>query len=291
MGTAMDIQGSICVVTGASSGLGRQTAIDLAKDGATVCVVARREELLQELIAELSGAHSGGPHEGSGAHSGGPHEGSGAPHSYVTTDVSDRSEVQRLAATVEERYGRLDVLVNNAGFSRGRAFEGPASVEDVEMVMQTNFLGTVYCCAEFLPLLERSAPSSIVNVASIAGRMAFGNASAYCASKFAVVGWSEAARFDLEKRDVHLSLVEPGPIPTDGFSQEALVEHPLLKYALGTPSDVSQAIRDAIRKNKAERVVPRWYYLAQIPRIITPPLYRQVVKRMVSHRVPKEQKS
>src|SRR5687768_183260 len=137
MGLSMDIRDSICVVTGASSGIGKQTAIDLAADGATVCVVARREELLQELVEELSGAHSGGPPEKSGAHSGGPPEKSGAhsggppeksgahsggppeksgahsggppeksgapPHSYVTADVSERSEVQRLAATVEER--------------------------------------------------------------------------------------------------------------------------------------------------------------------------------------------
>ena len=265
----MDLQGKVCVVTGASSGIGKHTALDLAKDGAIVCLVARREEKLAEVLAELPGQG----------------------HTLFVCDVSERAQVAKLAEHVRTNYGRLDVLINNAGFSRGRDFRGRDSVEDVEMMMATNFLGAVYCSAELLDLLEASRPSQIVNVASIAGRLAFGNASGYCASKFALVGWTEGAAYDLEPRGVRLSLVEPGPIPTDGFSQEALVEHPILKYSLGSAKDVSAAIRDVITGDKRERIVPRGYWLAQFPRLVTPWLHRAVVRKMVTKRVPKEQRS
>lgn len=265
----MDVARKICVITGASSGIGRRTALDLAADGAILCLVARRAEKLAEVLEELPG-------EG---------------HTYFVCDVSDREQVAKLGDHVRSVYGRTDVLINNAGFSRGRDFRGQDSVEDIEMMLATNFLGAVYCAAEFLDLLEASQPSQIVNVASIAGRLAFGNASGYCASKFALVGWTEGAAFDLEPRGVRLSLVEPGPIPTDGFSQQALVDHPILRHSLGSAGDVSAAIRDVIKNDKRERIVPRAYWLAQFPRLVAPWLHRSVIRKMVVKRVPKEQRS
>ena len=265
----MQIKGKVCVITGASSGIGRRTAIDLAADGAVVCVVARRAEKLEEVLAGMPG-------EG---------------HTFFVCDVSDRAQVAKLSEHVRATYGRLDVLINNAGFSRGRDFQGKESVEDIEMMLATNFFGAVYCAAEMLDLLEASQPSQIVNVASIAGRLAFGNASGYCASKFALVGWTEGAAYDLEPRGVRLSLVEPGPIPTDGFSQQALVDHPILRYSLGSASDVSAAIRDVIKNDKRQRIVPRGYWLAQFPRLVFPWLHRAAIRKMVIKRVPKEQRS
>ncbi len=258
----------ICVVTGASSGIGKRTATDLAAAGATVCCTARREEPLRELVRSLPG-------EG---------------HSFFTADVTDRSEMRALAAHVSSTYGRCDVLVNNAGFSRGREFLGLGSLDDIDAVMATNFFGAVNCTAHLLELLERSAPSNIVNVASVAGRFAFGNASAYCASKFALVGWSEAIRFDLASKGISVSLVEPGPVPTEGFAQEALVGHPLLKHALGSTEEVSAAIRDVVEGDKPQRVTPRWYYLFQIPKVVVPGLFRFGVGKVATPRVPKEEK-
>jgi uncharacterized protein len=251
----------VCLVTGASSGIGRRTALDLAAGGAEVCAVARREDRLESLLDEMGGEEQG--------------------HSYFVADVSDRDQVVKLARTIEARYGRLDVLVNNAGFSRERPFHEDGFVEDLEKVMKTNFYGVVYCTHELLPLLTKSAPSSVVNVASFAGRLALGGSPAYSASKFAVVGLSESLHFQLADKGVSVSVVEPGLIPTEGFPQTALVKDPVLKYALGTEEDVSRAIRDAIDRRKMERVVPRWYYLLQFPRLIAPPLYRLVQKKMV----------
>ena len=259
----MYLDGKICVVTGASSGIGRRLARDLAGKGAVVCAAARREDRLSELVRDLTPVASGA-------------------HSYVVTDVADRDQVHRLAEHVRETYGRCDVLINNAGISGGRPFDGEQSLETLEKVFRTNFFGAAYCTAAFLPLLESSAPSHVVNIASIAGRVAFGNGSAYCGSKFALVGWSESLYYDLKRKGIHVSLVEPGPIPTEGFPQTALIGSPILRRALGGADDVSRAVQHAIRHKKMQRAVPRFYYLAPILRLLAPPLFRFAAKRLAS---------
>ncbi len=261
----MGLRNRVCVLTGASSGIGKRTAIELAADGAKVCIVARRQELLAGLLEELGGTERG--------------------HSMFQCDVSDRAQVSELATFVRDTYGRCDVLINNAGFSRGGEFQGVDTLDATEDVIRTNYLGTVYCTAHLLDLLEASAPSNIVNVASMAGRLAFPHSSAYVASKFAVVGWSESVRFDLEERGISVSLVEPGPIPTEGFPQETLLSHPILKFALGSQGDVSKAIRVAASRGKKQRVVPRFYYLFQLPKLLAPPFYRFAARKLTTPHV------
>lgn len=259
---SVDLGGKVCVITGASSGIGRRTAQDLARRGAVVCAVARRERLLAELVESLPGD----------------------AHSYFAADVSDPARVRALARHVEERHGRCDVLINNAGFSSGGIFRGADSLADLHRVIDTNLFGAIHCSAELLPLLERAAPSHIVNVTSMAGRLSIPGASAYCASKFALVGWTESARYDLESKGVYLSSVEPGPIPTEGFPQTGLVRHPLLSRALGSPADVSRAIIGSIEHRRPQRVVPRPYYLLQFLRLSAPRLFRVLVRRVVGRR-------
>ena len=114
---------TVWVITGASSGIGRKTAIDVAAAGATVCVAARREGRRKELLDELPG-------EG---------------HSLHVTDVSERSQVKALADHVTTTHGRVDVLVNNAGYAGPVGFEGAGTIAEVESLMATNFFGAVYC--------------------------------------------------------------------------------------------------------------------------------------------------
>jgi uncharacterized protein len=260
----MNYQQMVCVVTGASSGIGRVTALDLAARGAKVCVAARRQDRLAEVVSAMGG--------------------DGAGHSYVVTDVGKRSDVRALEAHVRSTYGRCDVLVNNAGFSREVPLDEPGGVEALEAVMATNFFGAVYCTAEFLPLLLESAPSHVVNVASVAGRLASAGTPAYCASKFALVGWSEALHYDLADRGVYVSLVEPGFVSTEGFPQEDLVGNPMLRRIVASPEEVAIAIRHAISNRKQQRVVPRYYYLFQIPRLLAPPIFRWAQERLVKPR-------
>ncbi len=246
----------VCVVTGASSGIGRRTCLDLAQDGAKVVAFARREDRLASLIEEMGGE----------------------PHSFVVGDVSVRKDVTRLAAHVEEAYGRCDALVNNAGFSTGGGYGNGDGLADLKRVMATNFFGAANCLSVLLPLLERSAPSSVVNVASIAGRLAVGSSS-YTASKFALVGWSESLSYELAPRGISVSLVEPGLIPTEGFPQEMFVNSGAMRIFLGSEAGVSKTIRRAVDKPKIQRMTPKWYYLLQLPRLLTPPLYRAFAER------------
>jgi NAD(P)-dependent dehydrogenase (short-subunit alcohol dehydrogenase family) len=257
-------QDKVCVVTGASSGIGRRTALDLAADGARVCIAARRSDRLQEVLEAMGGEARN--------------------HSMVVADVAKKSDVRSLGAHVRRTYGRLDVLVNNAGISAHSGFSEQGGVATLEKVMKVNFFGAVYCTAEFLPLLVAAAPSHVVNISSVAGRLALGGSPAYCASKFAMVGWSEALHFELRPKGVFVSVIEPGLIPTEGFPQTIPQQDRLMRYTLGTVEDVSAAIRHAIARRKLERTVPRWYYLLQIPRLLTPPLYRLVNDKLVAPR-------
>lgn len=252
----------VCVVTGASSGIGRRTALDLAAAGAKVCVAARRRERLESLVTEMGGPAAG--------------------HSLVVTDVSNRADVRALAAHVKETYGRLDVLINNAGFAGGEGMTGPDSIDDIEVVFATNFFGAVYCTGEMFELLVSSAPSHVVNVASMAGRLATPGTSTYAASKFALVGWTEALQPDLAERGIYLSSVEPGFVPTEGFPQKNLVGDRFMKHILGSDAQVSAAIRDAIDHRKPQRVVPRWYYILQVPRVLAPGLFRFALNKVAN---------
>jgi hypothetical protein len=258
----VDLKGKVCVVTGASSGIGHRTALDLAELGATVCGVARRAERLESLVAELTG-------EG---------------HSSMPADVTKKSHVRAMGAHVRDVHGRCDILVNSAGISGAGTFDGRAAVARTEHVMRTNFFGALYCTAELLPLLEAAAPSNVVNIASIAGRIALRGSSAYAASKFALVGWSESLHFELSDRGVFVSLIEPGPLPTEGFPMTDIEKDPLMRWVLTSDEKVSSAVLDAISGRKLQRVVPRWYYLLPIGRLVAPPIYRRAQGRVAAIR-------
>jgi NAD(P)-dependent dehydrogenase (short-subunit alcohol dehydrogenase family) len=240
--------------------LGRRTALDLAAEGNRVCVAARREERLVSLVEEMGGTTRG--------------------HSFHVTDVGDRGQVEQLAAHVRDTYGRLDVLVNNAGIPGNETF-GPDAVEKIERVMRVNFFGAVNCTAALYDLLLASAPSHVVNVTSVSGRIATPGFASYTASKFALVGWTESLQPELAKKGIYVSSVEPGFIPTEGFPQTNLASDPMLSRILGTDEMVSDAIRDAISHRKPQRVVPRWYYLFQVPKVLVPPVYRFVLNRVM----------
>lgn len=261
----MKPEGKVWVVTGSSSGIGRRTSLDLAARGALVCAVARRESLLSELVAEMGGEQAG--------------------HSYFVADVSRDEDVAGLGAHVRDRHGRCDVLVNNAGFSRPGKFVDDDALEKLHDVMATNFFGVVRVTKELLPLLIEAAPSSIVNVASVAGRLGLNGGGAYCASKFALVGWSESLHFELAGLGVHVGIVEPGPVPTEGFPQADLLSDRLLRRAVSSPAAVSKAIRTTAERRKLQRVVPRAFYLLEVARYLSPPLYKFAQRRVVGDRV------
>jgi short-subunit dehydrogenase len=142
--------------------------------------------------------------------------------------------------------------------------------------MELNFYAQVRLTEELLPLLKASAPSSIVNVSSVAGRVAGGPRSgAYSASKFALAGWTEALHLELRRDQVHVGLVLPGFISTEGMPQEELRSRALTRWMVSTPEKVAKAIWAAGPGGKAERYVPRPYWLAAAARLLAPRLVRR----------------
>jgi short-subunit dehydrogenase len=243
----------IALVTGASSGIGEATARRLAREsGARLVLVARREDRLRALAAELGGA------------------------TVIAADLVDEAAPVRVARVVEEEHGRLDLLVNNAGAAwRGRF--GEAGWDNVRRHMELNFDATVRLTEALLPLLRRSAPSSIVNVASTAARVARGNSGAYSASKFALAGWSDALHLEERPHGVHVGLVLPGFVATEGFPQRELRERAATRWLVSKPEKVAEAILDAGPGGKAERFVPRAYWLVSAMRIMAPRLLRRML--------------
>jgi short-subunit dehydrogenase len=244
----------VALVTGASSGIGEATARRLARiPGARLVLVARREDRLRALAATL-----------------------GDQTSFVAVDLLDEDAPERIRAHVSERHGRLDLLVNNAG-AAWRATFGEGGYENVSRTMAINFNAQVRLTEALLPLLRTSAPSSIVNVASTAGRVARAGSGAYSASKFALIGWSDSLWAEERSHGVHVGLVLPGFISTEGFPQAELTARPLTRWIVSTPEKAAEAIYQTGVEKRPERYVPRPYYLAALLRILTPALVRRVL--------------
>ena len=250
---SFDTQGKVAVVTGASSGIGAATAARLARLGMTVIAVARRAERLEELAAEHPGV---------------------LPY---TADVTRTEEVDALAAWVERTHGACHVLVNNAGIGGG-SFSGRDDLDDAVRTIDVNLLGPIRCMAAFASLLEASAPARVVNVASVAGKLGVGP-SAYAASKFGLVGFSESTGFAWASRGITVCELNPGFIETEGFTQSQIKRTPLAGI-VGKPEDVARAVHDVIDSGAAERTVPRWYRAFVVTRHVATPLYRAVAGRM-----------
>jgi NAD(P)-dependent dehydrogenase (short-subunit alcohol dehydrogenase family) len=252
-----DPRGKVVVVTGASSGIGEATARRLASAGVTVVAVARRSDRLEALAREFADA-----------------PGRIVPHA---ADVADTAAVDALAAWVEAEFGACHALINNAGVGGG-GFEGRDDLDDTLRTLDINLLGTFRCLAAFADLLERSAPSRVVNVASVAGKLGIGPAG-YAASKFGVVGLSEALNLSWASRGITVTQLNPGFIQTEGFQQEHLKGGPL-ENLVGAPEDVAEAVVEVLRSGTPERTVPAWYRPLVLLRHLAPPLYRSIASRM-----------
>jgi short-subunit dehydrogenase len=245
----------VMIVTGASSGIGEATARRLAREPhAALVLVARRAERLRALAAALGERKV----------------------SYVAIDLLDDDAPATILAHVQERHDHLDLLVNNAGAAwRARFADG--GYENVRRTMAINFDAQVRLTEALLPLLRASAPSAIVNVSSTAGRVGRAGSGAYSASKFALAGWSDSLYAEERANGVHVGLVLPGFISTEGFPQSELTAKPWTRWAVSTPEKGAEAIYEAGIGGRAERYVPRAYGLAAAMRVLAPALVRRVM--------------
>jgi short-subunit dehydrogenase len=242
------------VITGASSGIGEATARRLARESGTELVlVARREERLRALAEELP-----------------------CQATYVALDLTEPDAPQRVASHVVERLGRLSLLVNNAGAS-WRASFAEGGYENVHRHMELNFDAVVRLTEALLPILRASTPASIVNVASTAGRVARARTGSYSASKFALIGWTDSLHSEEKAAGVHVGMVLPGFIATEGFPAAELREKALTRWLVSKPERVADAILEVGPGGRAERYVPRPYALAAVVRVLAPGLVRRVL--------------
>ena len=245
----------VAVVTGASSGIGAATARALAREGWTVVAAARRTERLTALAAAAADA--------------------GLPGRIVPAalDVRDTAGVDALAAAVERDHGRCDLLVCNAGVGGGDLTDR----EDLDAaleVLDVNLLGTLRCCAAFADLLRRSAPAQVINVASVAGKLGVGPA-AYVASKFGMVGLSEALDLGWRSRGVAVTQLNPGFIRTEGFPQAWADGTPVARVVADADA-VAAAVLRSVRDRARERTVPGWYRGVVVLRHVLAPLWWRI---------------
>lgn len=235
----MDFRGKIAVVTGASSGIGRVTALSLAQAGATVVATARREPLLQEVTASCR-EHT-------------------ADSCYIVGDLGEKAFAEHLVAHTVATFGRIDILVNNAAIPMHRPIY-EISVEDAEDVMRINFLSCLWTTFAAIPHMLVQGESSgeggyIVNVSSFAAMVTPTHETLYAASKGAMNGFTRGLWNDLAGSGIHCALVIPGPIDTeiwDKFDDENAYSGTLYPAQL-----VADEILASIRKRRFEVTVPR----------------------------------
>jgi NADP-dependent 3-hydroxy acid dehydrogenase YdfG len=200
MPTNTELKGTVSLITGASSGIGHATALELATQGSSVALVARRRERLEELAQQV--------------------EQSGGKALVIEADVGEREQAEAAIEQTVSELGRLDTLVNNAGVMLLGPIEN-APIEEWETMLSVNVEGLLYCAHAALPHLLRAAEdgprkvADMVNISSVAGRVARLGSGVYNLTKYGVGAFSESLRQEVTERHVRVSLVEPGAVSTE----------------------------------------------------------------------------
>ncbi|MER5538684.1 SDR family NAD(P)-dependent oxidoreductase [Streptomyces mirabilis] len=226
------LDGTVALVTGASSGIGHATALELAREGASVALVGRREDRLTDLAAEITGA--------------------GGKALVVPADITTAQAAAEAVERTVEGLGRLDTLVNNAGLM----LLGPApsaDLNDWRRMIDINLMGLMYAAHAAVPHLVKAAAeeprrvADIVNIGSLAGRNAYAMSAVYSATKFGVGAFSEALRQELARQHVRVSVIEPGSVDTELRTHNPDVIQQHIVAALGDIERLqSQDIADTV---------------------------------------------
>jgi short-subunit dehydrogenase len=255
----MNLRGAVVVVTGASAGIGRATALAFARSGSLLVLSARRRDLLEDLAAEIE-----------------RHGGRARP---VPADVTSDTDVAGLLEGTRAAYGRCDVLVNNAGVPGGGPF-ADAAPERIDSIVRTNLLGVLSVSRAFLPAMLEVERGHVVNVASIAGLVALPGAAVYSATKHAVVAFSEALDGEVRDRGVRVTAVNPGLVRTEGFPQSGVPAR-LLVTVERVADTIVRVARDGTAPSasvpRAAAVLPALHGLA-------PPVFRAGVRAVMRAR-------
>ncbi|MFB0989348.1 MAG: SDR family NAD(P)-dependent oxidoreductase [Porticoccaceae bacterium] len=240
--------GKVAVITGAGSGIGRALAVSLAQQGYNLALADINTESLEQTQVILDSDLFDGS----------------VQVTLHTVDVSQWSDVQALAESVKEQHGRVNLLINNAGVGLGSLFKD-ASLDDMCWVMDINYWGVVYGCKAFLPLIKKTGGSTIVNVSSVFGLVTAPMSTAYCSSKFAVRGFSDALRHEVGYMgsDIKVACAFPSGIKTAIAQNSKVTLHTKSKtsveqqkanmeaHFLTTPEQAATDILNGVRKGKS----------------------------------------
>src|SRR5687767_12530070 len=237
----MEVKGKIVIVTGASSGIGEATAREFAKEGAKVVLAARRVDRLESLAREIAAL------------------GTGAEALVVQADLSKLEDIQALISKTLERYGRIDVLVNNAGFGRLDWLENLDPVKDIQSQFDVNVLGVIQTTRQALPIMIKQRSGHIINMCSMAGLVATPTYTIYAACKHAVHGFSEALRREVKPWGIDVSMIYPGGVATEfahnaGIKRKTNATTP--KFLLLSAEDVGRAVLQLVRRPRAMWIIP-----------------------------------
>jgi short-subunit dehydrogenase len=266
----MNFTDRVILITGASDGIGKRLALDLAARGAVIIGCGRSAERLGALLAELQCT---------------------SPRSItIRCDVGSRDEVRAMVAKVLAAYNAIDILINNAGIGMRQPFV-EMSVDTIEEIMRTNYFGAVYCTHEVLPSMIARGRGHVVNISSVAGHIGTLNMAAYCASKFAMNGFSESLYHELKPLGIDVSIVCPGPVRTS-FNRTFAQTSPKSPTSLVISAEsVSQTVIRVIEKKRFEVITPPSVALICALKRFMPALFRAISYRLFRSHVSPRRKS
>ncbi len=262
-------RGMVAVVTGAGSGIGRATSLALAAKGCDLALADVNEAGLAE-TAKLVAAR-------------------GVNVTRHVVDVSKKDLMQAFAGEVAKAHGKVNIVVNNAGVAVTAPLESH-TIEDFEWIVGINFWGVVYGSKFFLPYLQKAGEGHIVNISSMFGLIGLPTQASYCATKFAVRGFSESIRAELAEQNIGVTSVHPGGINTNivkssrmasDANSEKMKEKAVKFFETKTlpPSAVADAIVRAIEKNQARALVARETYVTDYLKRLFPVLTSEIVAK------------
>jgi NAD(P)-dependent dehydrogenase (short-subunit alcohol dehydrogenase family) len=265
-------RGKSIVVTGASSGIGRALARQLAEQGAWLALAARSRPELDDAVSEC--LRAGGAAE--------------ARVVAVPTDVAEEAQCRALVARAVEEFGGVDVLVNNAGVSMWARFDELHDLAPVERIMRVNYLGAVYCTHAALPHLVRSR-GRLVAVSSLAGKTGVPTRTAYAASKHAMNGFFDSLRIELAPSGVSVTVICPGFVATGvrrhafGPDGRPMGESPVREGEVMTPEECARRVLHAAARREREVIMTLRGRVGQWLRLVAPGLVDDIARRAIEH--------
>lgn len=257
---------NVVVLTGASVGIGRELALQLAAQGARLVLAARNQAQLEEVAQECRQL--------------------GGEVLVVPTDVSDQTQVRHLIEQAVAAYGRIDTLINNAGASMWTFFDEVEDPALMDKIMQINYMGSVYCTFYALPYLKE-AQGRLVAISSLAGKTGVPTRSGYAASKHALVGFFDSLRIELEEAGVSVSLIYPGFVLTEIRKRaytgngEPLGYEPVQEKGAMTAEECARLILPAVAKRKRELVMTPRGVVGQWVKLLAPKLVDRIARNAI----------